>query len=92
LLILSYENLGINQEIKGGDGNYLMLEGIVKNARGNAKLNLSRSRESIEVFRALGNYSAHKVTYLCKREYIREKIDEYRVVVEELLHKAGLRT
>jgi len=38
------------------------------------------------------HYSAHKITYTCKREYIKEKIDEYRALIDELLHKAGLRT
>lgn len=92
LLILSYEHLGIQAEIKDSKtGNYFMLEGVVKNAQGNARLNLSRNgREWIDTFRELGNYSAHKVTYLCKREYIREKIDRYRALVDELLHKAGI--
>jgi hypothetical protein len=92
LLITSYEHLGIELEIKDANGNYQMLESIVRNASNNPKLNLSRnSKKSIDVFRELGNYSAHKIFYLCKREYIREKIDEYRALVEELLHKAGLR-
>jgi hypothetical protein len=92
LLILSYEYMSIAGEIKDPKtGNYFMLEGIVKNAQGNAKLNLSRNgREWIDTFRALGNYSAHKITYQCRREYIREKIDWYRALVEELLHKAGI--
>jgi hypothetical protein len=93
LLILSYEHLKIANSIKDSNGHYLLLEGIVSDAAGNSTLNLSRnSRKSIEVFRNLGNYSAHKVTYICKREYIREKIDEYRALIDELLHKAGLRT
>lgn len=92
LLILSYEHLGIEAEIKDQKtGNYFMLEGIVRSAQGNAKLNLSRNgREWVDTFRALGNYSAHKITYQCRREYIREKIDSYRALVEELLHKAGI--
>jgi hypothetical protein len=93
LLILSYEHLKIADTIKDANGNYMLLEGIVANATGNATLNLSRnSRQSIETFRKLGNYSAHKITYTCRREYIAEKIDDYRALVEELLHKAGLRT
>lgn len=66
---------------------------IVKNAVVNTTLALSRnSKTSVETFRVLGNYSAHKITYTCKREYIKEKIDEYRALIDELLHKAGLRT
>lgn len=94
LLIMAYENLGIDGTIKDpSTGTYLMLERIVANASGNSTLNLSRtSRTDIDVFRELGNYSAHKVSYLCRREYIKEKIDRYRALIDELLHKAGLRT
>lgn len=93
LLILSYEKLGITAAIKDANGSYLMLEGIVKNAENNPTLSLSRnSKRDIEVFRDLGNFSAHKVFYNAKREYIKEKIDDFRALVEELLHKSGLRT
>ncbi|MGB6688620.1 MAG: hypothetical protein WBE76_12335 [Terracidiphilus sp.] len=92
LLILSYEKLGIAAEIKDGNNNYFLLEGIVKNAVANPTLSLSRnSKTSIEDIRKLGNYSAHKITYTCKREYIREKISEFRALIDELLHKSGLR-
>lgn len=92
LLILSYEHLSIGAAIKDANGNYVLLERIVKNAEANATLNLSRtSKKAIEKIRELGNYSAHKVTYTCRREYIEEKIDEFRALVDELLHKAGIR-
>jgi hypothetical protein len=94
LLIMSYEKLGIAAEIKDpNSGSYYMLERIVGNAAVNGTLNLSRnSKQSIETFRNLGNYSAHKITYICRKQYIKEKIDEYRALIDELLHKSGLRT
>jgi hypothetical protein len=92
LLVLSYEKLGIEASVKDGNGNYLLLEGIVRNAVSNTTLSLSRnSKASVETFRELGNYSAHKITYTCKREYINQEIGEYRALVDELLHKSGLR-
>lgn len=92
LLVLSYEKLGIEASVKDGNGNYLLLEGIVRNAVSNTTLSLSRnSKASVETFRELGNYSAHKITYTCKREYIKQEIGEYRALVDELLHKSGLR-
>jgi len=70
-----------------------LLEAIVKNAQGNPTLNLGRNaRKSVETYRELGNYSAHKITYTCKRECIKEKIDDYRALIDELLHKAGIKT
>lgn len=94
LLILAYEKLGIATAIKDPTaGTYYMLERIVADAKNNSTLNLSRnSRADIDVFRELGNFSAHKLTYLCRREYIAEKIDKYRALIDELMHKAGLRT
>ena len=40
LLIMSYEQLGIAASVKDANGNYLLLEGIVKNAESNRALNL----------------------------------------------------
>lgn len=92
LLILAYEYLGISAVIKDTSGNYLMLEAIVKNAVGNAQLNLSRnSRKTVETIRELGNFSAHKITYTCKREYIEQQINQFRALIDELLHKSGLK-
>lgn len=92
LLIMSYEHLKIESAIKDGNGNYLLLERIVADAANNATLCLGRNtKKDIEVFRELGNYSAHKIHYTCKREYIQEKMDKYRAMIDELLHKAGLR-
>jgi hypothetical protein len=44
------------------------------------------------VFRKLGNFSAHKIEYTCHRQYIQPHIMDYRGVITELLHKAGLKT
>jgi len=73
LLTMSYEHLGITAAIKdAATGTYYMLERIVNDAIRNPTLNLSRnSQKSVEGFRELGNYSAHKITYTCKREYKR---------------------
>jgi hypothetical protein len=93
LLILSYRKLQIESAIKDSDGNYLMLERISADAKNNTKLDLSRnSKSSLDVFRELGNFSAHKIEYTCRREYIKERIQSYRALIAELLHKAGLRT
>jgi len=92
LLILSYQHFGIDAVIKGPDGNYKMFEGIINEAKTNSTLSLSRnSKESLEVFRKLGNFSAHKIEYTCRREYIQPHIMEFRGLVIELLHKSGLK-
>lgn len=91
LLILAYEHLGIGASIKDSNDNYLLLEGICNDAKRNSTLSLSRnSKTAIEVFRQLGNFSAHKITYTCKREYIQQEIMGFRALADELLHKAGI--
>jgi hypothetical protein len=93
LLILSYRKLQIESAIQDGAGNFLMLEAIVANAKNNATLGLSRtSKPFLDTFRELGNFSAHRVEYTCRREYITPHIQGYRALVVELLHKAGIRT
>lgn len=93
MLILSYEKQGIDGTIRNASGDYIMLEGIIANAEGNATLRLSRnSRNSLNDFRTLGNFSAHKIYYNARRGDIRKLILEYRALIEELLYKSGLRT
>jgi hypothetical protein len=92
LLILSYRHLNIERMIQDTAGNYQTLESIINDAKTNSALKLSRnSKNSLDTFRQLGNFSAHKIEYTCRREYIRPHIQEYRALVVELLHKAGIR-
>lgn len=49
-LILAYQKLGIDSEIKN-NGEYIMLEGIVRSAKNNSALNLSRIKNEFDSFR-----------------------------------------
>lgn len=92
MLILSYENLGIEGAIQGGDGNYLMLEKIVNDAKSNRTLKLSRDAKSVlEDFRTIGNFSAHKIYYNCRRSDLKNIAVHYRATIEELMYKSGIR-
>ena len=92
LLILSYRHLKIELAIQDQNGNFQMLDAVVTNAKGNAALGLSRNgKVSLDKFRELGNFSAHKIEYICKREYIEPLIQAYRALIGELLHKSGIR-
>lgn len=93
LLIVAYEHLGEDAAIRDAAGDFVPLNAIMDNAKGNAKLRLSRnSRDSLETFRELGNFSAHKIYYNAKRSSIESNILSFRALVEELLYKGGLRT
>lgn len=90
-LILSYEKLGVESEIKDGNGDYKNLNIIVANAKGNSALSLSRNTKAcLEDFRAVGNFSAHKIYYNAKRQDIKKVSLEYRAAIEELLYKSGV--
>lgn len=91
LLVLSYQNLGIDAEIRDASGyGYIMLEGIVKNAKANRTLNLSRIKNEFDTFRMVGNFSAHNITYTAGKKDIDDIKLNYRVMLEELFNKAGL--
>ena len=89
LLILAYQNLNIDSEIKVND-EYFMLDNIVKNAVINPTLKLSRNKKYYDRFRKVGNFSAHNITYIAGKKDIDDIKIEYRVMLEELFNKAGL--
>lgn len=93
LLVLSYQKLKIDNQIKDSTGTgYIMLEGIVKNAKNNQILRLSRIKNEFDTFRKVGNFSAHNITYTAGKKDIDDIKLNYRVMLEELYNKAGLTT
>ncbi|MDR0964230.1 MAG: hypothetical protein LBM60_06415 [Clostridium sp.] len=93
LLVLSYQRMDIDAEIKDRDGTgYIMLDGIVKNAKNNSTLKLSRIKNYFDAFRLVGNYSAHSITYTAGKKDIDDIKLNYRAMLEELFRKAGLTT
>lgn len=91
MLIHTYEYLGIEDEIKDTDGNYQQLAVIVGNAKNNQTLSLSRSsKEHMDLFRDLGNWSAHRIYYNTRYDDLSSKIVFYRGLVEELINKSNI--
>ncbi|ADU26510.1 hypothetical protein [Ethanoligenens harbinense] len=92
LLVLSYQNLGVEKEITEKNGRHLTLDKIIKNAEQNTELALSaNTRKDMAIFKDLGNYSAHKIWYNSTQQDIKPHILKYRVIIEELMYKAGLK-
>ena len=92
LLILAFQHQKISSEIEEEDGGYSNLKTLINKAISNPSMSLSsKVRRSINDFRELGNLSAHRITYNCRRDDIRPIRLEYRAVIEELLYKAGLK-
>ena len=91
LLVLSYQNKGIEAAISNPDGSHKMLESIVKDAVQNATLGIpSRISKNFDSFRDVGNYSAHSITYTAGKLDIDKIAREYRVMMEDLYNRAGI--
>lgn len=91
LIIHSFEAVGKVAEITDADGSYKNLKSLINTIKDSSDISLSKgSRKSIDRFRELGNLSAHKIHYNCRRDDIRKLQLEYRALVEELLYKAKL--
>lgn len=92
LLILSYQNNGLEADIAETSGRHFSLDRIIKNAEQNPHLSLSsNTRKDMNLFRELGNYSAHKIWFNSTRKDIEPHILKYRAIIEELIYKAGLK-
>ncbi|SEO01206.1 hypothetical protein SAMN04488134_103115 [Amphibacillus marinus] len=89
-LVLSFQHYNIDDDIKNkSDSGYIMLEGIVKNAKNNKTLKLSRIKNEFDTFRKVGNFSAHNITYTAGKKDIDDIKLNYRVMLEELFNKSG---
>ena len=91
LLVLAYQNKGIEADITKPDGSHKMLEGIVKDAVQNKALGVpARISKNFDAFREVGNNSAHSITYTAGKLDIDNIAREYRVMMEDLYNRAGL--
>ena len=91
LLVLSYQNKGIEADITKADGSHKMLEGIVKDAVQNKVLGVpARISKNFDAFREVGNNSAHSITYTAGKLDIDNIARDYRVMMEDLYNRAGL--
>lgn len=92
LLILSYEHHSIDQLIKLPDGSYKSLDQVISDAKQNGSLKLTKdTKATLETFRTLGNFSAHKIYYNCRRSDLKHSLPGFRATIEELLYKSGLK-
>lgn len=92
LLVLVYQNNGIEEEITEKSGWHYTLDKIIKNAVQNSTLALSAgTKRDMAIFKDIGNYSAHKIWYNTTKQDIEPHILKYRVIIEELMYKAGLK-
>lgn len=92
LLVLAYQHYGIEFEITENSGWHFTLDKIIKNAAKNSTLALSaNTKRDMSLFKDIGNYSAHKIWYNSTKQDIKPHILKYRIIIEELMYKAGVR-
>ncbi len=91
LLVLTYQNKGIEADISNADGTHKMLDAIVKDSIQNRSLAIpTRISRHFDDFREVGNNSAHSITYTAGKLDIDNIIRDYRVMLEDLYNRAGL--
>lgn len=91
LLVLAYQELGIEEDITNKDGSHKMLEGIVKDAVQNKTLGVPRRiSKHFDKFREVGNNSAHSITYTAGKLDIDNIAIDYRVMMEDLYNRSHL--
>ncbi|MEW6249163.1 MAG: hypothetical protein AB1716_00825 [Planctomycetota bacterium] len=92
LIIEAYEHLRRENEIKGSDGNFLMLRDLVARAVGSGGLSLGReARGGLPAIKDVGDRSAHNRRYNARRADIFDIRAALRVAVDELIALAELR-
>lgn len=91
LLIHAFEKQGLEADIQDADGSYQNLKTLINKAKSRREIQLSNdAKKDLDKFRELGNLSAHRVKYNCRRDDIRPVRAEFRAAIEELIYAAGL--
>lgn len=92
LIIEVYEAKRKAHEIKGADGNFLMLNHLVDRLLADPSFHLGReTKRGLPFIKSLGDRSAHNRHFLAKKEDIDKVTHDLRVVVDELLNLANLK-
>lgn len=91
MLIHCYENKGKLVDIKEDEG-FRNLNFIIDHFLSNSVFTISREvREVLHDFRQIGNFSAHKIQYNCKKKDIDNVKLRFRLTFEELLYLSGIK-
>jgi len=91
VIIELFEKRSIAGKIKGSDGNYLQLSDLISRTVAEKTWTLSRNaKKLLPSLRDIGHMSAHGRYFHAKREDVERLLGPARIVVEELLHIAGL--
>ena len=91
LIIEAYESQGRAKEIKGTDGNFLMLSGLLGILNKDNAVHLGRNaKRGLDGLKDLGDKSAHNRRFNARQPDIDGIKSDLRTAAEELLHLAKL--
>lgn len=91
LIIEVYEKQNRSQDIKGPDGNFLMLNNLIGALKKDEQMNLGRnSKKGLEELKELGDKAAHNRRFNARESDINSIKSGLRTAAEELLHLSGL--
>jgi len=91
LLILTYRAENNEDVIKDENGGYKNLSYIINLTCSKYKFGLHKdSLTLLDRFRELGNFSAHRIEYNCRKADIEPVLLEYRATIETLMYKSKI--
>jgi len=92
LLIMTYQHHRKQGEIQDNQNGYKNLSYIINYTKSNNQFHLSKTAiDCLDIFRILGNFSAHSIEYNCLKKEIKDVSQDFRVTIEELLYKSGIK-
>lgn len=92
LLILTFREHGVEEEILDADGNYFRLSKLVDVAVQNKTLGFSRNaKRYFDLFREKGDLSAHNPFHIALRTDLDRAQPRFRHLIQELVYKAGIK-
>jgi hypothetical protein len=87
LIIESFERYKIEHKIKGSNGNFFFLSGLISAMQAENVWNISRNAlKSLSEIKKGGDLSAHNRRYTAKKPDIEKIKGDLRIVIEELVH------
>lgn len=91
LIISAFQKQGQEYFIIDKDGNFLMLNALINQAKDKNKIKLSRGMgETMDLIKDLGDTAAHNRTYITKKEDVDTVQIKFRRLIEELCILSGI--
>lgn len=91
LIIQTFIFNGKTNDIKDGNGNFFMLDDLIKKINSDLQICVSRNfKKDIILIKDLGDTAAHDRFYISKKEDLQENVHKFRRSIEELLSLSGI--